>query len=377
MEMVSARKYTAMNEPRRIMVTGAAGFVGVPLTAELVRLGYHVVAVDSDYFGTLSVLTNFEAVSIRRMDFRELSVEDLRDVHSVIHLAAIPNDPSGALFPEETCLDVNGRCVGTLAERALAAGCEQFVFMSTCSVYGSRGNGDDWCDEESSVDPMTTYAKAKVLGENALRKVAYRGLRTIILRSATLYGASPARTRFDLPVNRFCLHAHWHGRVYAVAREIWRPLITVVDAARALAYSVKASIGRCDCITMNLGATSFNWRLGEVADLIGKIFHVPVTKVPLGRDIRSYRVRCDRLQRLLPEAVPDTEIEEGVLAFRYILRMGSFGKGADYQPRWNAQNGYQALLATGELDSHARRPERPFGVPVLGDLTRYGLGEEP
>ena len=358
-----------MNGQNRVLVTGAAGFLGVPLTAELLRRGHRVLAVDTDYFGTLGSLTAFDSVTIRRADFRSLTVSDLTDVDGVIHLAAIPNDPSGDLFAEEVCQEINGHAVGRLAEICLEANCKRFVLMSTCSVYGSKADSDAWCDEDSPLEPGSAYARAKVVAERSVRSASDRGLSTVILRGSTLYGASGARTRFDLPVNRFCLQAYWHGHVYAVARALWRPLVTVVDAAHALARCVEAPDERIGGLTLNLGRTDFNWRLGHVADVVAQTFAVPVSEVPLGRDSRSYRVRSDRLAGLLPEAVPTTSIEEGIRSIQYALRTGRFPMSAGHTPRCNAQKGYLALLATGELDGTGRPPRAPFGVPTDDDCT--------
>lgn len=351
-----------LNKPA-VMVTGAAGYLGIPVVAELVRRQYPVVAVDADLCGTLSALTRFERVHVRRQDFRLLQPADLKGIRAVIHLAGLPNDPVGDLFSEAACIQINGHAVGELAAKADKAGCERFVFMSTCSVYGATEGDDQWVNEDSPVDPISAYARGKVVGEKSLLDVAPRNLSTVIVRGATLCGVSPFRMRFDLPIHRFCMQAHACGRVFAVAPKLWRPFVSVVDAASALVSLMECSRERVDGKTFNLGASQWNWRIGEVAEMIAKAFSADVIEVPLGRDSRSYRVSCDRLAASVPEAIPQISMEETIQTIRYALRCGWFVPTDTRSEQCNAQNGYRALLATDQMDPMGFRRLSPFGIP--------------
>ena len=67
---------------------------------------------------------------------RELRAEDLRGFDAIVHLAALSNDPLGALSPELT-LSINCEASVALAREAREAGVARFVFASSCSMYGA------------------------------------------------------------------------------------------------------------------------------------------------------------------------------------------------------------------------------------------------
>ena len=353
----------AEDAKKKLVVTGAAGYLGLPLVSQLARRGHTVWAVDADLHGTLGQLVSFDKVTATRMDFRRLEEKHLQDFDAIIHLASIPNDPSGDLFDEDVCLDINGTAVGRLASAALNAGVHRFIFMSSCSVYGTTRDPDGWCDEDSSIDPLTAYARGKRVAEKKLSQLRAPNFEIVILRGTTFYGYSPARMRFDLPVNRWCLQAYNTGLVCAVAPNLWRPLTAVVDAAQTIVKAVEAPPATFDHHVYNLGATQFNWKLGEVANSVAALFKAEVREIPLGRDSRSYRVNCDRLAKVLPEAIPIRGLDETIGALRYILQAGGFCIRDGYRPRCNAQNGYRALLATGEIDKQGYPARVPFGMP--------------
>ena len=351
-----------MDGNRTVMVTGAGGFVGVPVVAELCRRGVKVRAVDSNLFGTLSCLLRFPGVTLVMRDYRDLTSADLAGVTDIIHLAALPNDPCGELFDEETCLAWNGHCVVDLAKKAKRTGCLRFTLMSTCSVYGAKVNSDDWCDENSHLDPISTYARAKVVAEQGLTRLHEQGLDVIALRSATLFGFSSVRTRLDLPVNRFCMQAHWHGKVWAFGEDLWRPFFYVTDAARAIVDSLSLPHQATGEHIINMGNSVFNWRLGEAAAIVAREFGVPLSHMPMGHDSRSYRVSFDRFKRLLPHAVPQVSLEEGVRTFGTVLRAGCLTPFDEHSPRANVVCGYKALLASEQVSHDGRLRQRARGL---------------
>ena len=106
---------------------------------------------------------------------------------------------------EEVTLDVNHRAGVELARQAKAAGVRAFVFASSCSVYGSADDGPR--TEQSEVDPLTAYARSKVLTEQALAELADQDFRVTCLRFATACGMSD-RLRLDLVLNDFVASRH-------------------------------------------------------------------------------------------------------------------------------------------------------------------------
>ena len=113
----------------------------------------------------------------------------LKGFDAVIHLADLSNDALGQFSPTTTRkINFHGSC--DLAEKCKEAGVRRFVYSSSCSVYGV-GN-DEIKDEESTLNPQTTYAECKALVEEAVSKLADNAFTTVFLRNATVFGASPA-----------------------------------------------------------------------------------------------------------------------------------------------------------------------------------------
>src|SRR6478735_7960923 len=187
----------------RILLTGSEGYIGTVLGPYLMGRGHEVVGLDSGFHrvGWLyNGVSRSPAWTFR--DVREITPEDVAGFDAVVHLAELSNDPLGQIDPAMT-YRINHEGSVRLAGLARDAGVERFVYMSSCSVYGAAGEG--FSTEESPTEPLTTYAKCKVLVERDVSKLANDDFSPIFLRNATAFGASP-RMRFDLVANDLAGH---------------------------------------------------------------------------------------------------------------------------------------------------------------------------
>ena len=100
---------------------------------------------------------------------RRITPDDVAGYDAVVHLGELSNDPLGQIDPTMT-YRINHEGSVRLAGLARDAGVERFVYMSSCSVYGAAGEG--FSTEESPTEPLTTYAKCKVLVERDVSKLA-------------------------------------------------------------------------------------------------------------------------------------------------------------------------------------------------------------
>ena len=137
-----------------VLVTGGAGYLGSVLIPKLLARSHRVRVVDIGYFGIGHLRALQPGVDLRREDLRRVRervfVNDLLDdIHCIVHLAAISNDPSAELYPELTD-EMNFRTTVTLAQAAKDRGIP-LVFSSSCSVYG-EGSGE--LTEDSNVNPL-------------------------------------------------------------------------------------------------------------------------------------------------------------------------------------------------------------------------------
>ncbi|HER19842.1 MAG TPA: NAD(P)-dependent oxidoreductase, partial [Chromatiales bacterium] len=182
-----------------ILVTGGAGFVGSHLTRKLLERGYRVRLLDSFVYGDASLHEvrgnpNLEIVQGDICDRQDLR-RSMKGARGVIALAALVGDPACELYPDRT-MAVNYQSTHDTVEACREAGVERIVFASSCSVYGA--NGDRFLHEDSPQNPVSLYARTRIMSEEYL--LEQDDIQAVILRLSTVCGVSP-RMRFDLMVN--------------------------------------------------------------------------------------------------------------------------------------------------------------------------------
>jgi nucleoside-diphosphate-sugar epimerase len=294
----------------RLLVTGHLGYIGSVLVPELLGRGHEVHGVDTDLYRRCGFGPPPPQVPTSRRDIRDLKPEDLEGFDAVLHLAGLSNDPLGDLDPALT-MEINYRATVRLAHMAREAGVRRFLFSSTCSVYGAVG--EEMVDESSPVRPVTPYAESKVRAEEELLALRTEGFLPVILRSATAYGVSH-RLRFDLVLNNLVAWAHATGDILIKSDGTpWRPVVHIRDIAQAFAVLTEAPAERFQEIVFNVGRTTENYRVRELAEIVAET--VPGCRISYapggGPDKRCYRVNCDRIQRTFPEFQPSWTARRG------------------------------------------------------------------
>ena len=196
----------------RILVTGAAGFIGSHLTESLVAAGHQVVGVDNfnDHLYPSSVKRKNAAIVAKSVEIHEVDIADpagierhMQGIDVVCHLAALAGvRPS--LEQPMAYIQTNLHGLNVVLEAMRQQKTDRLVFASSSSVYGSRPGlesakpfrEDDPCHEQSSL-----YAMTKRAGE--LMASTYRNLHGIgvsCLRFFTVYGP---RQRQDMAIHKF------------------------------------------------------------------------------------------------------------------------------------------------------------------------------
>jgi nucleoside-diphosphate-sugar epimerase len=279
----------------KVVVTGAAGYIGAAAVARLLDAGHAVAGLDCLRFGGTAVLGSYLTgrFTLTRGDIRDRSLvaRVLADADAVVHLAGIVGDPACAAEPG-LARAVNLDAAVALHDAARRAGVARFVFASTCSVYG---HCDHPADETAPPYPLSLYAQTKADAEARLLGAAPGGMATTVLRFATVYGLAP-RMRFDLVVNTFVARALTTGRVQVFTPAAWRPLIHVADVADAITSVVQAPAATVAAQVFNAGSAD-NWQLGDVARLVAGICGpgVQVDISPADGDPRDYRISTSKL----------------------------------------------------------------------------------
>src|SRR5581483_1059581 len=180
--------------------------------------------------------------------------------------AALSNDPMGNRY-EEVTLEINYRASVELARRAKRAGVRSFAFASSCSVYGTADSGPR--NEKSEVNPLTAYARSKVMTEADLERLADDSFTVTALRFATACGMSD-RLRLDLVLNDFVAGAVASGKITILSDGTpWRPLINVEDMARAFEWAVgRPSTNGGSFVVVNTGSNRWNYQVRDLAEAV-------------------------------------------------------------------------------------------------------------
>src|SRR5579859_1602689 len=156
-----------MKKYKKVLVTGNNGYVGSVLSQLLIENEYNVVGLDTGYYEKCELFPSNIKIKQIKKDIRNVSSEDLSGIDAIIHLAALSNDPLCEFNPKLT-YDINFKSSVKLAKLAKKTGIARFVYASSQSMYGIAKNGIVY--EDSPVNPITAYAKSKIMTEQEVSK---------------------------------------------------------------------------------------------------------------------------------------------------------------------------------------------------------------
>ena len=173
----------------RVLVTGAAGFIGSHVTRGLLANGFDVRGLDDLSTGHLRNLpTPARGWEFLRGDIRDAGVctDAMRDVGAVVHLAGRNSVPRSLVDPR-SAIEVNVLGGLNLLEAARAGGVPRFVFASSSSVYGDDRTLPK--TERQLPRPLSPYAASKASFEHLARAwAASWGMHTLGLRFFNVFG---------------------------------------------------------------------------------------------------------------------------------------------------------------------------------------------
>jgi nucleoside-diphosphate-sugar epimerase len=276
----------------RILVTGGAGYVGSVLIPKLLDRGYRVDVVDLFWFGNHLP----EQTGILKKDIFQLTTEDLEPYDQVIFLAGLSNDPMAEFSPSKNFI-FNAAAPAYLAYIAKKAGVKRYIYASSCSVYGYTEN--ELYDETRPVSSSYPYGISKLQGEQAVMQLAEDDFSVISLRKGTISGYSP-RMRFDLIVNTMFRSAMRDGVININNPSIWRPLLSIEDAATGYVRAIEAN----PRLSGIFNVASGNYTVGEVGDLVRSVIEERLgsrVKVHIKhiQDFRNYKVTTEKAKNVL------------------------------------------------------------------------------
>lgn len=234
--------------------------------------------------------------SILNKDIFHLSAEDLKPYDQVMFLAGLSNDPMAEYSPSKNFV-LNAAAPAYLGYIAKIAKVKRYIYASSCSVYGYTEN--ELYDETRPVGSSYPYGISKLQGEQAALQLMNDEFSVICLRKGTISGYSP-RMRLDLIVNTMFKTALRDGVITVNNPSIWRPVLSIEDAATAYIRAVEANAR----ISGVFNLTSGNYTVGEVADVVrSRIEERMDVRINLSikhiQDFRNYKVNVDKAANVL------------------------------------------------------------------------------
>ena len=281
----------------KLLITGGAGYIGSVITNLALQQGHQVKVVDTLWFKKdipLIHLNNPDYQFIKGdICSKNVAEKIIKDIDFIINAAAVVGDPASKKFPDLTYKTNYEACIN-LAELAKENEVKGFLFFSTCSNYGIA-NG--LANEETELNPLSIYAKAKVKAEQYfMNKI--NGLDWIICRLSTVYGVSP-RMRFDLTVNDFAMNAYMKKYLDIFLPYSHRPYIHVYDVAKVIMELLK-NFDKVKNNVFNIGFNGENYQKIQIANIVKEnIPDIKIEIVKTGSDLRDYQVDFSKLQKFI------------------------------------------------------------------------------
>jgi nucleoside-diphosphate-sugar epimerase len=276
-----------------VLVTGGAGYLGSTMVPDLLQLGHRVTVLDSFMYrqASLNHVCHHPNFSVVKGDIRIESVMAplIKKADIVIPLAALVGAPMCSQDPVGATT-VNHDAIALMLKLLSK---QQMVLMPTTnSAYGT-GDKNNFCTEESPLNPISLYAKEKV----GIEKELLQRDNAISFRLATVFGMSP-RMRIDLLVNDFTYRAVHDRFVVLFESSFKRNYVHVRDVSRVFQHAI-ANFDKMKGQIYNVGLSDANVSKRELCERIQKQVHdfvfldAPVGKDP---DQRNYIVSNAKIE---------------------------------------------------------------------------------
>lgn len=322
------------------------------MTRYLKNHSYDIVGLDCNFYkGFFSHIDEtYKPTKQIIKDIRLTDETDLEGIDAVIHLAALSNDPLGAMDPKIT-LDINFQGTVHLAQLCKKLKIQRFLFSSSCSMYGISHN-ETPINEEAQLNPLTAYAQSKVLSEDTLKAMVDDNFHPVFLRNATVYGASP-KLRLDLVVNNLVAHALLTNSIQIQSDGTpWRPLIHVEDLCRAFECVLEAHLKDVHAQAFNVGVMGENYRVSRIAQLVQHFLpssHIEILN-KTGGDERSYQVNFSKFKNNFPHFSPSWNVEKSIQDLIVSYKKNSLTKEDFLGGRYFRITQINNLIKSGKLN---------------------------
>ncbi len=296
---------------QKILVTGGAGYLGSILVPILLDKGFKVTVIDNFMFNQSSLNQIYSNKNFNMINQDVRIKNSMKSIYSkfdiIIPLAAIVGAPLCKKDPINAHLTNHESIIDML--NCLSK--NQIVIMPTTnSAYGT-GDKNNFCNEESPLNPISTYAVDKVKIE---KKLMERD-NSISYRLATVFGFSP-RMRLDLLVNDFVYRAYRDKYVVLFESKFKRNYIHIRDVARAFIHAIE-----------------------NFDNMQGNIYNVGLSDA----NISKYEL-CEKIKTFVPDFVFfDDQFSKDEDQRNYIVSNEKI-ENTGYKPKFSLDDGIAELL---------------------------------
>ena len=292
-----------------ILITGGAGYIGSVLAPALLAKGHRVTVLDNFYFNQLTLMDccpnpDFTIIRGDARDEETLKAA-IKSMDYILPLAALVGFPL-CDADKIAATTTNLNAIELLLKIRKKE--QRIIYPCTNSGYGT-GEGDNFCTEETPMNPISLYGITKVQAEKAVLQAG----NSLTFRFATLFGASP-RMRIDLLLNDFVYRAVYDRTAVIFEGHFKRNFIHIRDVVNAFIFAIdnfdkmKGQPYNCGLSTANISKLELCAKIKE---------HIPsfvYLEAPIGTDPdkRDYIVSNARLEAAgwKPQYSLDDGIEE-------------------------------------------------------------------
>lgn len=321
-----------------ILVTGATGLIGQAIVLRLLSEGLSVRAAvrslavaEKNFAEQLPIGPNL--LDIKECDVSTLTEESAKrlfeDCEAVVHCAALVHKASA---PDLLYDQINIAGTGTLAQGAKQAGVEQFIFISSSSVYGNRETVG--IEEESELIADTAYARSKIASEEMLKSMQV-AKSTVIVRPSMVFGAGDRGNMLSL------IRQILSGKYFLIGKgNAQKSLMYSEDFATAVLHILRKK---------NAGISTYNLANPEpvsIKTLSESILKAAGLKRPLLAVPEIFtRTLCSAVNPLLKERSPLSPDRLSKLLRTNTISTEKFQRDYDFVPQFALQDALQKEIS--------------------------------
>lgn len=303
----------------KVLVTGGSGYIGNNVVEELLKRNHAPVVFDMNYWGVEALKPFHDKIKIIEGDCRNSKdvIYALEGIDAVIHLAGIVGE-AACLENPLAHFSINVESTRTLINCCTDPALEltrDFIFASTCSVYGNVQGIYSEVTEETPPGPLSDYAHAKIRSEDIIlqrgREIPH--FHPTVLRFTTVFGWS-RRPRLDLVTNLFAYNAWKKKKITIYGDGVqYRSLIHVKDVASACVDVLESPRFMRNGKIFHVGEEENNKTVKEIAEIVKSI--IPGTEIEFlekkQSDKRDYSINCKKIKNTIGWKAQWT-VEQGI-----------------------------------------------------------------